>query len=120
MGKMAIFAISPVSGVCPDLPKMVHFGPFGGSEPPDLAIWTPKMVHFGPLFGGSEPLAAGGSGGSRRLCPPGHMGPWWPLKAPTADDGSPGVPTMRMHRIMGLEMVQIWTIFGVRIPKSMR
>ena len=53
MGKMAIFAISPVSGVCPDLPKMVHFGPFGGSEPPDLAIWTPKMTIFGPLFGGS-------------------------------------------------------------------
>ena len=34
-----------------------------------------------------------------------------------ADEGSPEVPTMRMHRIMGLEMVQIWTIFGVRTPK---
>ena len=52
MGKKAIFPISPVSGVCPDLPKMVHFGPFGGSEPPDLAIWTPEITHFGPLFGG--------------------------------------------------------------------
>ena len=45
------------------------------------------------------------------------MGPWWPLKGPTADDGSPGVPTIRMDRIMGLEMVQIWTILDRQIVR---
>ena len=100
-------------------------GPFwtiwisGWPKSPNLGFRTPKFDDLGSKndpfwvpFGGLDYPAAGGSGGSRRRCPLGRMGPWWPLKGPTADDGSPGVPTIRMDRIMGLEMVQIWTIFG--------
>ena len=67
MGKMAIFAISPVSGVCPELPKMVHFGPFGGSEPRIWRFGPPKSSILDPFLGGLNP---------------------WPPVAPVANDGA--------------------------------